>query len=723
MTDTKKPRVTTHNLLLDEIHAAYEEGLIPESEKTRARNILMTEMNRSPMNRTDLWRLREELRASTGIYMKLGFKTETTSDVFKAIPSHLYAHQAKDLKQTSMIAFTKDEVSGEKDIQMISRIGKFLRKYIPTLSEQQINDAANEYTQIREEEADEKNTGLFFLTDPVEIVDAYRNCATSSCMSYHANKWSLRLHNDQHADLDEAVIKGLGEVADEKGLVHPAALYAFMPDVAVAVYKVRAKVVSRVIVNTKTKKWIKVYGNKHILTLLEELHYHKGEIYPTKLPIVKVTSPNFACSTIMAPYLDGSTTNIIPKAQIYRNKAYADVSEDKGQSLRAYSSAALPFDDKLICHACEVLSGSTGQMISLRESAEDAFSTKIRYCVPCGSKKRLERLDKVRFGIMRKHEDFYIVEGTEEDFIEFKGKCPIHIDSIHSLRSHIDRDYPNLTALCQAENEEVLQRQHLDYITTHIYKDSWQFLSKDSVTGIDQFTQKMSEVILPTGEIGRTLEPLLRIIESDLPKPGVLARSLYANGSYDKYLAENNCKDLTLLSGNAIRRARRGYPRGLFTYTPTSNCVEAITDELNNRELMPRSSCVFALLTGKWYAVLGTAGTFSSSCLTPRAMTAALATHGKGIMHANKLVNNHYPTFLRKACSYTYTRVDDYEERRAQQLNCLVLNQSGWMRWHEEIHASELLNDNLGELIDPSVLITIPPVSQNHMHFMSGTDT
>jgi hypothetical protein len=697
-----KERVLTYPDLLDEIQRYKGQGILGLSDTDYAINEVITWSNKPCTGeQIPFWELREQIRKKYNIYEPINFITIDSDLIFRGLPPNLYAHQAKDLTQPAMIAFTKDAVGGEKDVQMISRIGKFLKKYAPDLTEQQINDTANEYTQLRETRANSHTTGLFFLTNTKEIINAYKQCTTSSCMSYNESKWQLTIEKDDNKNINPAIIDDLLHARDGR-YIHPSALYAHMPNIALAVYKVRNRIVSRVIVNRETKKYTKVYGNFHINALLADENYKKGQLYPTTLPIIKVKSPNVSGLTFLAPYLDGDTPAVIPKASVYYDKSHAEIhAGPHGLALRAYSTGALPYRTTLVCHDCNILTASTAELQNHTPRNNDREY--IKTCKPCSIVRRVKTLETVRFAFGIEEDCLYIIEDTLDNFIPFTGKLPHSLFDLSALRNSLYRSNTNINVLRQLEREgkhEKLVETHTEFAQTHIHKNALDKLDTDAVSGVQEFISLMKGITLPDETIGLTIQSRMEILSPQSTTPNlILSDDMFNQGLYKQLLKEKDCENLTQLPDNAIRLTEKNME--LITFARRQDCIEAITDIYNNKILMPRNLCVFAVKTGKWFATNNTKTEFYRDLITSEELRKALDKYGVQIMHAGEVVDNYFPHFLSRAL-----RTDQL----IAQVDMLTSFQTGWSRWHEEIHSSNRLKGLIPALKRQQAALAPPPI-------------
>lgn len=118
------------------------------------------------------WRQREELRFAAEIYNPLKWD-------LKPIPDH-YAHIS--VEKEAMVAFTENPDKGARDIQTRIKPGRYLKKFYPDLSPEQINTLQATITHMK--------VGVQFATKAEEITKIYRT-GPQSCMSYAPSQYSL----------------------------------------------------------------------------------------------------------------------------------------------------------------------------------------------------------------------------------------------------------------------------------------------------------------------------------------------------------------------------------------------------------------------------------------------------------------------------------------------------------------------------------------------------
>ena len=119
------------------------------------------------------WREREQLRMISKIYIPPAWKLDP-------IPDH-YAHVS--IEKEALIAYTMDAAKGERDIQTQIKPGRYLKKFYPQLSDEEINRLQAKVSSIK--------VGVQFATEAKEITKIFRT-GPQSCMSYDPSQYALR---------------------------------------------------------------------------------------------------------------------------------------------------------------------------------------------------------------------------------------------------------------------------------------------------------------------------------------------------------------------------------------------------------------------------------------------------------------------------------------------------------------------------------------------------
>lgn len=222
------------------------------------------------------WQSRERERMADGTYKpmpNIGIKLD---------PAH-FVHRSTDKGQNDYIAYTPSDAYGKQDRQTRLRLGRYLKKYFPDMSDVVVVEAVTRFkTALARESAPYE---LHFTTNRdmiSEIFETSMYAAGSSYLSCMHGKFERWTHRPYH-------------------------VYADSPDVAVAYLVKMGEIVARSVVATKTNQWVRTYsiqsGDSKYCDVLEEMleaaGYSEGDLEGcliTKLPSDRV----------IAPYIDGA---------------------------------------------------------------------------------------------------------------------------------------------------------------------------------------------------------------------------------------------------------------------------------------------------------------------------------------------------------------------------------------------------------------------------------
>ena len=224
------------------------------------------------------WQLREQDRFDDNTYQPVPAINGLT------YPPEHYVHLSVKDTESDFVAYTPSQEYGERDRQVRLKFGKYLRKAIPTLTDAEIQTAVNE---LRSKLAlASQPATLLFATDRETINHIFETemCACDST-------YTSCMHGKFDGDTNR-----------------PYHVYADSPDVAVAYVRANGQIVSRSVVSTKDKTWIRTYSCRYgdsatdcqtLKTLLAKASYVKGELYGNRLTLLpsKYGSP-------MLPYID-----------------------------------------------------------------------------------------------------------------------------------------------------------------------------------------------------------------------------------------------------------------------------------------------------------------------------------------------------------------------------------------------------------------------------------
>lgn len=238
----------------------------------------LTSIN-GPFGRTIVdWKYREAQRLQNGEYLplpELGIPFN---------PDH-FIHRSIEKDQDDYVAYTPSDAYGLQNRQTRIRLGRYLKKYFPDMSDVQIVAVVDRFKAALARES--APFELKFTTDPDiinEIFETKMYANGSSCESCMYGKfygWKDR----------------------------PYHVYADSPDVAVA-YLVRMdEIVARSVVSTKDNLWVRLYSIdagestlcKVLREKLEAARYEHGDLEGNRLTMLPKRN-----GRVVLPYIDGS---------------------------------------------------------------------------------------------------------------------------------------------------------------------------------------------------------------------------------------------------------------------------------------------------------------------------------------------------------------------------------------------------------------------------------
>lgn len=150
------------------------------------------------------WKAREQEKFDSGEYTRLPWCSEEWYRAYSPAVDH-YAHVSTD--DPSKIAYTPDDRHGREDRQLRTRPGKYLRKYFPDLSPQQIQELAGRFAG-----ANERNE-LKFAHTADDIEKVYLN-GPRSCMSHDIGNFSSPVHPTRAYAAGDLAVAFIGDGDD-----------------------------------------------------------------------------------------------------------------------------------------------------------------------------------------------------------------------------------------------------------------------------------------------------------------------------------------------------------------------------------------------------------------------------------------------------------------------------------------------------------------------------
>lgn len=165
------------------------------------------------------------------------------------------------------LAYTENEAKGKLDIQLVTKPGRYLRKFYGDVL---TNDEIEMWTQ---KWAGREEVSVLFADTPDDIEHVYTN-GPSSCMSH--------------------------DVDDFSSCVHPSRVYG-AGDLAVAHIKRGDKITARALVWPEKKIYGRIYGDEgRIKPKLADLGYSYSSLAGAKL--LRIEND---CGALVMPYIDG----------------------------------------------------------------------------------------------------------------------------------------------------------------------------------------------------------------------------------------------------------------------------------------------------------------------------------------------------------------------------------------------------------------------------------
>jgi len=223
-----------------------------------------------PPNATNFWMWREFLRLyrhpQTGVSM---YKPPVWAGKLDPIANH-FLHVA--IGDETLVAYTPNPEKGVRDVSVTTKPGKYLQKFYPSLTEEQIRLYANEHRDLY------SNEDVAFACTADEVEHVYLH-GPSSCMKKAANQFTTG--------------------------IQPVRVYGESPDIVLA-YLDRDKGISgRALMDISQKPPVfsRVYGDMNLKTKLERMGFrYVGDGQPMTGTKLKIVKDDFG--RIIMPYVD-----------------------------------------------------------------------------------------------------------------------------------------------------------------------------------------------------------------------------------------------------------------------------------------------------------------------------------------------------------------------------------------------------------------------------------
>lgn len=687
-------KVTTYEELEAEVNAwekvAVSEGVMLFDDDF---NMVRSNIARSKQNEQKiLWRVREHSRKTLQIYPQIEFTTERFTRAWQSLPAELYAHPSADKAKFNMVAFTKDERAGEADTQTISRIGKFLTKYLDNdnYDEVFINHMANEFTKLRESNASTEN-GLFWAASPTDIVEVYKKCVVGSCMSYGVDRWSLQYRGKDNIHLSnenhELLRRSIQDHSETGDYLHPAAIYGLVPEIQTAYLMSKGRIVARSQANTMTKKFVRVYGNNYLAQMLIKEGYTKGQITPFHFPHVIVSNPNHTAG-LVAPYLDTASDRAIRATINMKDRVYkAHLSGSIPMNL--YSTCIHPLDESRVCSECNFMQPSNIGKIKL---GEDIFTL----CSICMKDRIGEYLDTCVMGLIFKNGNNtpMLYFDKPENFVEMPI-APHRLNSMtaSSIFGHYNignRNLPTDDYLYKVRAElgydQYVDEAIKNSIIYRIHKScikSGEYVCRDKWTGQLIYSYDMRYLVNPKGIAIPTAEPAVKLITGTVGKASqvqMVIKEAFEKGMYPDYPRDAFIE----INVYPQRLSRQSNP----IYARRTDCVEATISLSGDKALIPKSEATLILSSGRWVQQR-LLRYMRSKELSMKRLEHCLNEMGRGILEAGQLVDDAIPTDI--ASSFSDFNIS-VEQGLKNSYETLTYTFETWAEWIEEIQATHIIS-------------------------------
>jgi len=262
-------------------------------------------------------RKRTAMRISYGQY-------KAVPETFKTIAEHGVHVSTND---DSKIAFYPDERSARRDVPLAIRPGKYLRKYFPDMTDDEIRVMAGKL-----------GGGLTLkeLNSSIDMVKVYRDLAdrgiVSSCMSHSRGSWSSI---PEH---------------------HPLDAYDYSDVILLVVYNAEGDPIARTLANKVTKEYPIIYGQwEKAEPVIQKAGYKHGS-----LDGARINRINDGYRIIM-PYIDGHrdhSRNSVNSTCITIHDDHCIIDCDGNIEANKYSEGYVTVDDDdddedtLYCDCC-----------------------------------------------------------------------------------------------------------------------------------------------------------------------------------------------------------------------------------------------------------------------------------------------------------------------------------------------------------------------------------
>jgi len=273
------------------------------------------------------WKWREQCRFDSGEY-------QPVPGIGRTWPQEHYLHLSTTKTESDFVAYTPSEAYGSADRQVRLKFGKYLKKTFTDMSDAEIQQAV---VGLRARLAlAECPATLKFATDRATINDIFET-QMYACDS--------RYTSCMHGKFDGCSVR-------------PYHVYADSPDVAVAYVTEHGSIVSRSVVSTKDKQWIRAYSTHQndstycqvLIDLLEREGYRKGELNGNRLK-------NLGSKCV--PYIDNGGRGLSDCGEYWEvcdegeGDYNADQTNGTGERIQPKCDRCEHDEDDCECSSCE----------------------------------------------------------------------------------------------------------------------------------------------------------------------------------------------------------------------------------------------------------------------------------------------------------------------------------------------------------------------------------
>lgn len=282
----------------------------------------------TPSALTLQWHARETERFASGAYKPIPVNLD--------YPASHFAHLSTTETEADYVAYTPSDQYGQADRQVRLKFGRYLKKTFESLSDAEIQAYV---TNLKSALAiADKPATLHFATD-VETINQIFETRMFACGSSCDSCMYGRFDGDD---------------------IRPYHVYANSPDVAVAYVTVADAIVSRSVVSTKDKVWVRCYaiasGDNDtecgtLRSLLADAGYEEGDLYGNRLSKLDTYE-------VMLPYIDNGGADVKADGKWWRvvesgGDYTADCTDGTATDNRDRCSCCDETENNCECITCE----------------------------------------------------------------------------------------------------------------------------------------------------------------------------------------------------------------------------------------------------------------------------------------------------------------------------------------------------------------------------------